>query len=171
MINANEYRDINASKFNDGLHLNLEKLRIIKDANQVETGSGTDEINSVLGVLFVPDFYKQHTPSEQAKSLPADEVQAPVKETVPLDFEKNTPLNEVDQGSIVKQVLNKAIDNPDFWLELLENSSSALSQYKLTREAKAAIASGDVQWVNENVGGLTEKEKAYLYHRLEREAW
>ena len=78
---------------------------------------------------------------------------------------------EVSQGSIVKQVLNKAINDQDFWVDLLENGSVALSEFKLSSKAKTAIASGDVQWVYKNVGDLPERQMAFLYKRLEREAW
>jgi len=72
------------------------------------------------------------------------------------------------QGLIVKQVLNRAIDDLDFWVDLLNNGSIALSEFNLSNEAKAAIASGDVQWVYDNVADIQESEMAFLYGRLER---
>jgi hypothetical protein len=47
----------------------------------------------------------------------------------------------------------------------------ALDDYHLSNEAKAAIASGDLKWINENVGELTQKQLMFIYKRLEREAW
>ena len=88
------------------------------------------------------------------------------------EISKNTSVDaKVAQGLIVKQVLNKAINDQDFWVDLLENGSLALSEFDLSSEAKAAIASGDVQWVYDNVSDLPEREMAFLYKRLEREAW
>ena len=38
-------------------------------------------------------------------------------------------------------------------------------------EAKAAIVSGDLAWINKNIGPLSKEQLAFLYKRLEREAW
>jgi predicted DNA-binding protein len=59
----------------------------------------------------------------------------------------------------------------NFWRELMENGSEALEDYRLSGEAKAAIVSGDLKWINENVGELTQKQLMFIYKRLEREAW
>jgi hypothetical protein len=59
----------------------------------------------------------------------------------------------------------------DFWADLMENGSLALTDYQLSMEAKAAISSGDLRWINANVGELTQKQLMFIYKRLEREAW
>lgn len=88
------------------------------------------------------------------------------------DLHENASVDaKVDQGLIVKQVLNNAINDQDFWVDLLEHGSAALSKFSLSNEAKAAIASGDVRWFHDNVGDIQEREMAFLYKRLEREAW
>ena len=71
----------------------------------------------------------------------------------------------------VLTVLGRTAEDMDFWTDLMENGSSALAGYQLSSEAKAAIASGDLKWINENVGELTQKQLMFIYKRLEREAW
>ena len=71
----------------------------------------------------------------------------------------------------VSQVLNRTAEDSDFWKDLMENGSIALEKYQLSMEAKAAIVSGDLKWINENVGELTQKQLMFIYKRLEREAW
>ena len=71
----------------------------------------------------------------------------------------------------VSQVLNRTAEDTDFWKDLMENGSTALTEYPLSMEAKAAIVSGDLKWINENVGELTQKQLMFIYKRLEREAW
>ena len=68
-------------------------------------------------------------------------------------------------------VLSRTAEDTDFWCDLMENGSLALANYQLSSEAKAAIASGDLKWINENVGELTQKQLMFIYKRLEREAW
>jgi hypothetical protein len=68
-------------------------------------------------------------------------------------------------------VLSRTAEDADFWGDLMENGSLALANYPLSSEAKAAITSGDLKWINENVGELTQKQLMFIYKRLEREAW
>jgi DNA-binding response OmpR family regulator len=71
----------------------------------------------------------------------------------------------------VIQVLENASQHPNFWQKLMENGSEALEGYRLSRAAKAAILSGDLNWIRENVGELTDGQLQFIYKRLEREAW
>ena len=75
------------------------------------------------------------------------------------------------QREEVVRVLERAYQNGEFWRELMENGSEALKDYRLSRKAKAAIVSGDLQWIRKNVGELTEEQLLFIYKRLEREAW
>ncbi len=75
------------------------------------------------------------------------------------------------QKQEVIEVLDRASQDKDFWRELMENGSEALEGYRLSRKAKAAIVSGDMNWIQDNVGELTEEELRFIHKRLEREAW
>ena len=71
----------------------------------------------------------------------------------------------------VIRVLNRTTDDEVFWQDLMNMGSEALGEYNLTPAAKAAIASGDLKWINDHVGELTQKQLMFIYKRLEREAW
>ena len=71
----------------------------------------------------------------------------------------------------VTNVLNRTAEDEAFWTELMENGSEALQEYNLSSEAKAAIISGDLKWINERVGELTQKQLMFIFKRLEREVW
>lgn len=75
------------------------------------------------------------------------------------------------QRQQVIQVLENASRHPNFWQKLMEEGSEALTGYRLSSTAKAAILSGDLNWIRENVGELTEEQLQFIYKRLEREAW
>jgi osmotically-inducible protein OsmY len=42
-----------------------------------------------------------------------------------------------------------------------------LNNYSMSREAKSAILSGDINWIRQNVGELTSGQSTYLMYRLE----
>ncbi len=69
------------------------------------------------------------------------------------------------------RVLNRTAEDREFWNELMQNGSNALRDYHLSDEAKAAIVSADLKWLNEQIGELTQKQLMFIYTRLEREAW
>ncbi len=71
----------------------------------------------------------------------------------------------VEQASTIRRILTSIANHHDVWLELLENGCSALTHLNLSPEAQTAISSGDVQWMYENVGDITEKQKDFLHRR------
>jgi DNA-binding response OmpR family regulator len=75
------------------------------------------------------------------------------------------------QRQEVIRVLEKASQDTNFWEELMETGSAVLQNYRLSNTAKAAIVSGDLNWIRINIGELTEEQLMFIYKRLEREAW
>ena len=86
-----------------------------------------------------------------------------------VDFESEK--GKLLQKREVIRVLNRTTEDSDFWRELMEKGSEALGEYQLSGRAKYAITQGDLKWINENVGELTQKQLMFIYKRLEREAW
>ena len=72
---------------------------------------------------------------------------------------------------ILIEVLEKAADDPSFIARLTDEGSRALSGYNLMPEEKVAIISGDIRWIEANVGPLTDHQKTWLMCRLEQENW
>ncbi len=83
----------------------------------------------------------------------------------------DTQQERLIQRREVIRVLDRAYQSETFWQDLMEKGSDVLDDYRLSRAAKAAIVSGDLKWIKENVGELTEEQLLFLYKRLEREAW
>ena len=75
------------------------------------------------------------------------------------------------QREEVIHVLDRAYQNGEFWRDLMENGSEALKGYQLSSKAKAAIVSGDLNWIQRNIGKLSEEQLLFIHKRLEREAW
>lgn len=71
----------------------------------------------------------------------------------------------------VTRILNRACEDPRFCEELMEKGIDALDEYQLSHAAKAAIASGDLQWLNDNVGELTQKQLLFIYKRHGTSIW
>jgi formate/nitrite transporter len=68
-------------------------------------------------------------------------------------------------------VLARARDDTNFLTKLADNPNQALKAYNLTSEAKAALESGDVRWLESRVGTLDEPLRTWLTSRLTQEKW
>jgi YesN/AraC family two-component response regulator len=85
-------------------------------------------------------------------------------------------LLDTEKGRLIQKhevirVLNRTTEDLQFWRDLMEKGSVVLEGYQLSWRAKAAIVSGDLQWIKKNVGELTPNQLRFIYKRLEREAW
>ena len=137
------------------------------------TGYGTTELAvEAITKLGVSDFLPKPFEDEEIKKAVGEALNAQADKTAAPVIEKaRTEEEKLIQKRHVIQVLNRSAEDKDFWIALMETGSDALADYELSMEAKAAIASGDLRWINENVGELTQKQLMFIYKRLEREAW
>jgi DNA-binding NtrC family response regulator len=80
-----------------------------------------------------------------------------------------------DQAIIHKneviRVLERAGHDNDFRRDLLQNGADALAGYELTRAEMLAIITGDIHWIEEQIGPLTATQKEWLEARLSAEIW
>jgi len=74
-------------------------------------------------------------------------------------------------GKALLQVLNKASNDDSFLARLTENPAKALEGYDLTSKEKAALASGDIRWIESKLGTLEEPLRTWLNNRLAQEKW
>jgi formate/nitrite transporter len=82
------------------------------------------------------------------------------------------PVGYIDtETETLISVLARARDDARFMAQLSENPHRALKTYSLTPEAKAALESGDVHWLESRVGTLDEPLRTWLTSRLAQEKW
>jgi DNA-binding response OmpR family regulator len=157
----------------DGMEI-IRQIKARKPETEVIviTGYGTPATAVKAMKLGAHDFLPKPFTEDQIKTAInealAGHKQKP-KETVVKKAE--TEKEKLIQKKEVRRVLSRTTEDLDFWSDLMENGSFALSDYPLSDEAKAAIASGDLKWLNQNVAGLSRRQLTFIYKRLEREAW
>jgi hypothetical protein len=72
----------------------------------------------------------------------------------------------------ILSVLSRAANEPEFMSRLADDPHVALKEYyRLTREEKAALASGDIEKIESWVGKLDKRLSTWLLHRLSQEKW
>jgi DNA-binding NtrC family response regulator len=138
----------------------------------VITGYGTTATAVEAMKMGVHDFLPKPFTEDQIKNSISEALSSQEVKSETTGIKKaETEEERLIQRREVSQVLNRTAEDSDFWRDLMENGSIALEGYQLSDEAKAAIVSGDLKWINENIGELTQKQLMFIYKRLEREAW
>lgn len=158
----------------------IDGMEVIK---QVKESTPATEVIAISGYattslavdamkLGVHDFLPKPFSEKQIVSAVEGALQGGRQTPRPSSVGKaRTETQRLIQKREVLQVLNRTADDLDFWRDLMENGSLALGEYTLSDEAKAAIASGDLLWINRQVGELTRRQLMFIYKRLEKEAW
>jgi DNA-binding response OmpR family regulator len=157
----------------DGMEV-IKKVKEEKPETEVIviTGYGTTAKAVTAMKLGVHDFLPKPFTEDQIKTSIDEALQKHAPKTTEAAVKKaETEEEKLIQRREVLKVLSRTAEDPYFWRDLMENGSLALMDYQLSDEAKAAIAAGDLKWINKNVGELTQKQLMFIYKRLEREAW
>jgi DNA-binding NtrC family response regulator len=71
----------------------------------------------------------------------------------------------------VIRVLERAAVDSEFVASLFYYGPEALQDYELTGPEKLAILTGDIQWIESQIGPLTAEQKRWLESRLSAEIW
>jgi YesN/AraC family two-component response regulator len=71
----------------------------------------------------------------------------------------------------VLRVLDRAGSDLEFVGSLFLKGADALEEYNLTAAEKLAVLTGDIIWLEEHVGKLTETRKRWLEQKLSAEIW
>lgn len=90
-----------------------------------------------------------------------------------LDMAAGRPLQEqnlIHQAEVLK-VLERAAVDDQFVTALHQHGADALEEYGLTGPEMLALLTGDIAWVEEHIGPLTEVQKRWFEHRLSAEIW
>lgn len=129
----------------------------------VITGVGTQSIAEEALELGAHDFLP--------KPFTDDQIKTAINEALKQHDAGPFRLFSLIQKREVFGVLSRAADDKKFWNDLMALGSEALGKSQLISDAKAAIVSGDLKWINENVGELNQKQLRFIFKRLEREAY
>jgi len=78
---------------------------------------------------------------------------------------------EVVHRQEMTRVLERAAVDSEFVSSLFYNGADALEDYELTGPEKLAILTGDIQWIESQLGPLSAVQKRWLESRLAAEIW
>jgi len=158
----------------------IDGMGVIRRLKEKQPDTAVVVITGYASVSSAVDAIKLGAFDYLPKPFTEDEVIAAVAEA--LRVREAARIKELlkaadpEEGKLIQKrevirVLDKAAQDEVFWHMLMEKGSEALSGYGLTSEAKAAIISGDLNWILKNVGDLTDIQLQWIRSRLEMERW
>ncbi len=72
---------------------------------------------------------------------------------------------------VLLTVLERAATDKEFFTDLIEQAADALDSYELTGAEKLALLTGDITWIEEQIGPLTREQRRWLDLRRSAEIW
>lgn len=76
----------------------------------------------------------------------------------------------VHKGAVI-EVLERAAADAEFLTRLIVQGADALEEYELTGPEKLALLTGDIDWIEEHLGPLTDLQKRWFERRLSGDIW
>ncbi len=148
----------------DGMDL-VRRIRKERPDTAIVVITGFGTVSSAVEAvrLGVSDYIeKPFTPTQLADAV--------AKALGPTEPARPPERVEVE-AELVRAVLQRAAADGAFGRDLAARPSRVLCGVPLGSEAKAALVSGDVAWVEKHCGELSNGERSWLMHRLEAEVW
>ena len=103
---------------------------------------------------------KPFTPDQLLKA-----VKTAIEQEAASGKEHQKPLHKEE----ILRVLERAAWDADFVYKLLHHWADALEEYNLTGPEKLALLTGDIEWIEKQVGPLTDEQKRWLQRPLSAE--
>ena len=146
-------------------------MRILRDVKRIKPSLPVVIITGYATVTGAVQAMKLGASDYIEKPFTPDVLLASINKALQKAEAEEPEKQELIHKDEVIKVLEKAAVDGDFVSRLFYGGADALQEFDLTRPEKLAILTGDIQWIESQIGPLTETQKRWLEQRLSAEIW
>ncbi|MBM4287422.1 MAG: response regulator [Deltaproteobacteria bacterium] len=157
----------------------IDGIEVIKEVKHQKPRTGVIVITGYSTVNSAVEAMKLGASDYLQKPFTDDEIRTAIHEALAIEATfrpaPQVAVPVVNETALLLQkrevfrVLNRTADDKSFWQDLMDMRLEALDHYKLSPEARTAILTGDLRWINDNVGELTQKQLRFIFQRQQNE--
>jgi DNA-binding NtrC family response regulator len=146
-------------------------MRILRDVKRARPSVPVVIITGYATVQSAVQAMKLGATDYVEKPFTPEELVQAVKTAIDAAQTAQPEEQKVVHKEEVLRVLDRAGSDMEFVGALFLKGADALEEYRLTSAEKLAILTGDITWLEEHVGKLTENQKRWLEQKLSAEIW
>ncbi len=146
-------------------------MRILRDVKRIKPSLPVVIITGYATVTGAVQAMKLGASDYIEKPFTPDVLLASINKVLQKAEAEEPEKQELIHKDEVIKVLEKAAVDGDFVSRLFYEGADALQEFDLTRPEKLAVLTGDIQWIESQIGPLTETQKRWLEQRLSAEIW
>lgn len=146
-------------------------MRVLRDIKRAKPSCPVMIITGYATVQSAVQAMKLGATEYIEKPFTPEELVKAVKSALDVALKQVPEEQVIVHKDEVLGVLDRAAVDSDFAESLYYNGADALEEYGLTSAEKLAILTGDINWIEEHVGKLTENQERWLMQKLSAEIW
>lgn len=146
-------------------------MRVLRDVKRAKPSLPVVMITGYASIESSVQAMKMGAADYLEKPFTPDQLLKAVTSALDIAATKEPEEQAVVHEKEMLKVLERAASDSEFIANLLYQGADALEEYDLTGPEKLAILTGDIEWIEEQIGSLTANQKRWLEQRLSAEIW
>ncbi len=146
-------------------------MRVLRDVKRAKPSLPVVMITGYASIQSSVQAMKMGAADYIEKPFTPDVLLKAVASAIDMAATQEPEAQQIIHKEEILKVLERAASDSEFIASLLYQGSEALEKYDLTGPEKLAILTGDIEWIEAQIGILTPNQKKWLQQRLGAEIW